>query len=422
MMTYRECVGTICSHLPRYEHKGGEGGRRVRRVSGKLSAWAAGGLAVLVAAEPAAGQAGAVQGELKPGRDAPVPMRDAGDPMLVYLPSNYTAEVKWPVMFWYHGLEGGPTTEFVKRHTGGRDFVIVGMAYAGQDTARTDKELQAYLSKERATFQWARLWVQQHASVDPARCYLGGISRGGWQANRLYDLESRTLAGAAILLAGRLRSNIPIQPDQFKGKPVYIGVGDKDPNLLPSLQAREFYRHYGAVVTYDEYPGAGHAEPAGVVPIFASWLQMQGPCRRGVPAEERARMETRFRARFKEIMSGDDAVAKYERLATLAEDPALMAFRGTALTTEIGTQLAGMRGISPLKEEWAVEQAFYPLLWQSMNVRTLAEMKRVMDGLQDLGAKNAGTRYGKRAAELGLGVARAYQRSVEATERARRAK
>ncbi|MEI6809545.1 MAG: hypothetical protein WCN95_12565, partial [bacterium] len=97
-------------------------------------------------------------------------------------------------------------------------------------------------------------------------------------------------------------------------------------------------------------------------------------------------------------------------------------FRGSAVAADIDKQLTGMKAVSPMKEEWAAEQAFSRLLWQSMNVRTLSEMKAVLDGLQIVCTKAAGTRYGKRAAELSQGVAKAYQKSVKATERAKRGK
>lgn len=364
--------------------------------------------------------AGAEKATLRPGMEISVPLRDAEAPMVVYLPSNYTAEAKWPVVFWYHGVETGPSTEFVRRHTGGRDFVVVGMSFAGVNTVRSEKEHQAYLSRERANYQLARLWVVQHASVDQSRFYMGGITRGGWLAGMLCDLEARTLAGVAILLAGRVRSSTLVAAELFKNKPIYIGVGDKDPCILPTQEGREFFRHCGAVVTYEEYRGLGPKEPTGVVPLFASWLTMQGPYKAGIPPADKAKLENRFRASLKDIVSGDDPLTKYELLQSLAEDPALSYFRGTALAGSIDTQLAGMRAISPMKEEWAAEQAFSRLMWQSTNVRTLSEMKAVLDGLAIVSTKAAGTRYGKLAGELEKGVAKAYQKSVEATERARR--
>jgi len=118
----------------------------------------------------------------------------------------------------------------------------------------------------------------------------------------------------------------------------------------------------------------------------------------------------------------DDPLAKYERLAALCEDPGLASCAGTTAAMEIESQLSAMRTVSPMKEEWAAEQSFCKLLWQSMNVVTLAQMKQVLDSLHGLGIKSAGTRYGKLACELEKGVAKAYQKSVEATERAKHSK
>jgi len=120
------CAGN--SRIMAFEYLHGTGAHEVKKISLSVSLLALRAIPLLVtilapayvfgqgmpAPTPSsAGEKTAAQ----PGIEISIPLRDAKDAMVVYLPSNYTAEAKWPVIFWYHGIEGGPSTDFVKRHT-----------------------------------------------------------------------------------------------------------------------------------------------------------------------------------------------------------------------------------------------------------------------------------------------------------------
>jgi len=113
----------------------------------------------------------------------------------------------------------------------------VGMAYAGEDIARTEGSHRAYLSRELANFHLARLWIIEHASVDQSRFFMAGISRGGWLTSMLCDLEMRDLAGIAVLLAGRLRSATPVAGELFKGNPCISAWETRIPTFFHPCKA-----------------------------------------------------------------------------------------------------------------------------------------------------------------------------------------
>ena len=55
-------------------------------------------------------------------------------PIVVQLPDNYDPAENWPVLYFWPGPTGAPTTRTVSPACGKRDWIIVGMAY-------TEKEL-----------------------------------------------------------------------------------------------------------------------------------------------------------------------------------------------------------------------------------------------------------------------------------------
>ena len=354
--------------------------------------------------------------ELKPGGEVAVPIPQSDGTMKVYLPSNYTPDRKWPAIFFYPGIDDIPTTELIRNHTGGRDYIVVGLPFVKQaQQPRNPTEHSQYLQRELNAFRAARTWLDQKASVDQNRVFMGGVTKGGWMAVALSDREFGKLAGIIILLAGRQRTTLaPPSKDVVTGKRIYIGSVETGGYPLVALQGREFYRRYGAVVTYEEYPGGGHNAPQ-LAPLLKAWLDAIGPYATGMDKETQAKLSGEFHAFSKKAKETQDLVARYRSLLQLAENP-LLAMCDKELATETSAQISALRNQSPVKEEWAAEQLFTKFAWSDLHVRTLKDMKEVADGLQSTKTTYPNTRYGEYAARLGEGVSKAYEKSVAASK------
>lgn len=201
-----------------------------------------------------------------PGKEARVNTDSediGGDHFLVYVPSDYNDDRDWPVIFFYHGASGRPTTELIRQTTAGEGFIIVGMGYSegGQGQLTKGKYLN-YLKRERKSVLSVKRYVAEHLKVDQTRLFIAGFSKGGWHTAAMLECTGKVWAGAVILAAGRgrivLAITTPTTRKAIKGKPIYIGAGEKDVNLASAKKAATYYERVGAMVTFEQYPGLGH--------------------------------------------------------------------------------------------------------------------------------------------------------------------
>ena len=344
---------------------------------------------------------------------------NSGGTMQVYLPSNYTATQKWATVFFYHYMGGTPDTSFLRGLTEGRDYIVAGMSYL--DDARPASPVQdteSYMRRELANYRSARNWLIAHASVDEARIFLAGTSKGGWAASGLGELELPRLGGIIILLAGRPYGfGRSPSPDALHGKPIYIGTGETDPNNMAARLARELYRRNGAVVTFEEYAGRGHEVPSDEKRLRA-WLEANGPRRdRLSQPADRKELSAELEKSRAAAMAEADPSTQYSRLLDLADDPRLPLCEA-GVSAQIQRQLAALRGRPPEADEWAAASKFDDLVYRDACMQTLAEMKGVLDAFQSLAQAYPHTRYGKRAAQWAVTLGAAYQKSADATRRA----
>jgi predicted esterase len=373
----------------------------------------AGVLAICAGNLPAAAAA-ATEPALSAGVEASVALAAPACQLKIFLPTNYIAGQKWPALFFYNGKGMDPDPTLLRRFTDERDYIVVAMPYiAYDDRPRTPQELADCLQCERACFHAALAWLSANAGVDETRVFLAGVSKGGWTAGFIGEMEMPRLGGIIILLAGRLPGQAAAMPT-LQNKPVYIGAGESDPNWFSARSAREFYRRNGANVCFEEFSGVGHEVPLNARRIRA-WLQTQGryrqnPDTNAVQQEATAELQAGFNAALAEA----NALAQYKQLLALADDPRLK-FCDANLRQQMKTKLAAAVQASPGKEEWSAESAFNELLYREAAIRRLADMKAVLDGFQNLVQTHPQTRFGQVAAQYYPRLADTYQKSVQAT-------
>ena len=212
-----------------------------------------------------------------PGQEVRIDVNDkdiGGDYFLVYVPSDYTDEHDWPAIFFFNGAGHRPSTELFKSVTEGKGFIIIGIEYVKTGTGRMTKgQYINNLKRELKSIYKVQKLASEYFRIDKKRLFLTGFSRGGWRTAALIEQNAKPWAGAAIIAAGR--SQFPLPPadgeNLLRGKPVYIGAGEKDENMNAAKKAREFFRRRGADVTFEEYKGLGHMFKADSK-ILHDWL------------------------------------------------------------------------------------------------------------------------------------------------------
>ena len=201
----------------------------------------------------------------------------SGGHFVVYVPSDYTDEQDWPVIFCFHGQSGEPTTWPFRQAADGKGFVVVGMGYVPHGKGKmTRKQYTEYLKRERKSILEVRKYVSEHMSVDRSRLFIGGYSKGGWHSSVILECTAKSWAGAVIFAAGRSRNADAVtsvaDKRVLRGKPIYIGAGENDVNITAAKKALKYYQGLGAKVTFEEVKGEGHSFAATKSEIFRNWL------------------------------------------------------------------------------------------------------------------------------------------------------
>lgn len=200
-----------------------------------------------------------------------------GDHFLVYVPSDYTEKKDWPVIFFYHGASGQPTTWPFRQATGGEGFIIIGMGYVEHGKGKVPRsEYMNYLKRERKSVLEVKRYVSRYLKVDKKRLFITGFSKGGWHTSVMLECSAKVWAGAVIFAAGRSRNASLIttaaNKKALRGKPIYIGAGETDQNLPAAKRAVTYYERLGAKVTFEEFKGAGHSFDPSKSEILYNWL------------------------------------------------------------------------------------------------------------------------------------------------------
>ncbi|MFO1492593.1 MAG: hypothetical protein U1F77_06760 [Kiritimatiellia bacterium] len=327
---------------------------------------------------------------LAAGTEVSVPLPATDRAMKVYLPSNHAPGRKWPVIFFYHGMGGAPTTALLRKLTGGRDCIVVGMPYlSDRITPLSPQEREDSRKAELEAFRRARTWIVGQAGADDDAVFLAGTSKGGWAVSTLWEREASRLAGVVILLAGRQPGPDP-GAAAMRGKPVYIGAGEDDPNLLPALQARQHYRQNGALVCFDVFAGIGHQTPDDL-PRLRAWLKMNLPP--GPGPEDRERLRAEYAGEIQTALAGTGVLEQFRRLQALSDDPRL-SLCDPAVLAPARARFAELKQISPAKEEWQAEARLGEVSVREERIRSLAEMKSVLDEYQAIARGFPDTRCG----------------------------
>jgi predicted esterase len=200
-----------------------------------------------------------------------------GDHFLVYVPADYTDKQDWPVIFVYHGMGGQPTTWPFRQATTGKGFIIIGMGYVPSGEGKlTEGQYIDYLKRERRSVLEVKRYLSGRLRIDEKRLFIAGYSRGGWHTSAMLESSAKIWAGAVIFAAGRSPNAGAITTaagrKALRGKPIYIGAGEKDVNLAPAKKAASYYEKVGAKVTFEEYKGAGHGFDPTKSEILYNWL------------------------------------------------------------------------------------------------------------------------------------------------------
>ena len=212
---------------------------------------------------------------IRPGSEGPLLIPDRL-PSVLYVPTDYLPGKPLPLILNLHGQGGTPTTWPFLDATGGKGYLIAGLAYGGfkdggANGIKADREsckaMIDYIDQVRGQ-------IAASYALDQRHVILAGISMGGWGVNSYgFQKESKgRYRGYAILAAGAVNRGNDLSVTN--GIPVFIMNGEKDPNLAAANAGMPLLERAGATPTQVVLPGEGHV-PIGTayLGLIAKWLK-----------------------------------------------------------------------------------------------------------------------------------------------------
>lgn len=207
--------------------------------------------------------------EVGPGEEGLLDVPGYKPSCAVYLPSDYRAGAKWPLILHLHGSGDSATTLPWLWGTNGKGYIIVGLSYVkgnGYDPA-TVRAMIKYIDAVREL-------VDKKYGVDEKRVFLSGTSMGGWGVN-YYGFNQAAKGryrGYCIIAAGPSRGS-GVDFSVAQDRPVLVLNGDKDENYAAAKQGVPLLERAGAEVTAVVLPGEGHMpDPNKMWPPLEKWL------------------------------------------------------------------------------------------------------------------------------------------------------
>ena len=221
----------------------------------------------------------------EPGKETKIedPQIGGAGYFVVYIPKNYTPDHEWPVIFDYHGMNQKPQTWPFNDLTDGQNFIVIGMEYSDPALGKPSVE------KDIPNITRVGAYLSKRLKMNPKLMFIGGFSQGGWETSHFAEVSLETWAGIIITGAGR-SSSVPeaqLSAKGIRGKPIFIGVGEKDDNNKSGRSAAAFYTKVGADVTFEEFKGQGHSVDTKDEKL-KEWLKNYGPLKQVRQAMEAA--------------------------------------------------------------------------------------------------------------------------------------
>lgn len=230
---------------------------------------------------------------IPPGGEGQIQVPGSQHASLLYVPSDWKEGMKYPLILFMHGAGGKPTTWPFRDTTKGSGYLIVGLAYGGQDDAAAQgiRQDASTVSAMMKYIDDVRALVDKEYGVDPSQVFLTGLSMGGWGVNFYgFHADARgKYRGYCIIAAGPLEEQ-GVDLSVAKGLPLLLVNGEQDQNLQAAQRGKPAAEKAGAIVELKVIPGEGHVPSvAKLSEAIAPWLAANGPQKELLALVEKAK-------------------------------------------------------------------------------------------------------------------------------------
>jgi len=248
----------------------------------------------------------------------------------LYLPSQYSPERSWPVIYALDPGGRGKTAVEVYQSAAEKYGYIV----AGSNNSRNGPTSIQTVAAQA-------VWLDTHRrfSIQKTRVYTTGLSGGAREATYL-ALFCPTCSIAGVIAHGGsypMMDRIPPANDQFA---YYAAIGDVDFNFPEIMTLRRKKDEQGAPFKVKLYPGPHQWAPPAIVEDAIEWMELKA-MQSGAEKVDAAFVRTIFERTQAEAAQAEkegDALAQYYALRSLVWD-----FKGLEDITPFEGSLAALK-------------------------------------------------------------------------------
>ncbi|MGC2322994.1 MAG: hypothetical protein WA463_10225 [Terriglobales bacterium] len=282
--------------------------------------------------------AGAAPDGIRPGEVIEaVPCKDyPGQSYALYLPSGYTPQKRWPIVYAFDpGAQGDSPVRLYREVAEKYGYILAGSNNSQNFLgAEEGKAIQSMLDDTHARL-----------AIDPQRIYTTGFS-GGARVATLVALRCTECKVAGVIASGATYpANIaPAEEDSFL---YFMVMGDTDFNFPELVQTRLAKERYDSPYRVRLFPGPHQWAPAGVFEEAIQWFQLRAMRAGTIPKDEAFIKEQKNRTAADALQAeqAHDSLREFYAYKSLTED-----FRGLADVPEAEPKLQAVRKSPELKK------------------------------------------------------------------------
>jgi dienelactone hydrolase len=267
---------------------------------------------------------------------------DATETYALYLPSAYTSDKQWPIVYAFDpAARGGIPVKLYKDAAEKYGYILA--------ASNNSRNFQSDEVSRAAT----AMWRDTHArlALDPRRIYTMGFSGGARVATELaMRCEQCAVAGVIAHGAGYPSPSPPQPNERFA---YFSFVGDQDFNWPEIMQLRQKKEAMDAAYRLRVFPGEHDWAPAEIFAESIEWLQLKA-MQAGIIPHDVAFLDRQFartRKQAEEAAQRKDAVAEFDAYRSLAFD-----FKGLRDIAQYETKLAAFKSSVELKQALKKQQ------------------------------------------------------------------
>ena len=226
----------------------------------------------------------------------------------LYVPTRYSREQRWPIVYVFDPLARGPLALAQFQHAA----ELYGYLVAVSNNSRNGPwppEFEAAEAMVRDT--------QQRFSIDLKRIYFAGFSGGARVASQLAQL-CKCSAGVLLSGAGFSRSSTPSAEAKF---PVFSAVGNADFNYRELIPLQDTLEKKTIPHWLRVFDGTHEWAPADVIDDALAWFRLQSMKSQREPRDSDfiAAQFSLARARVVALQSSGQLLAAWREARQLAE-------------------------------------------------------------------------------------------------------